>query len=101
MRDIGIGPWLARHGIRIGPGLVVDEHCGQVGVMQSAIQQPISVQFPYYPLLEQFNEHPVAHGLDMVLFQFASPISFVGDSTKLRFSPILSTSARSGLKYTP
>src|SRR5690606_20531221 len=73
MRDIGIGPWLARHGIRIGPGLVVDEHCGQVGVMQSAIQQPISVQFPYYPLLEQFNEHPVAHGLDMVLFQFASP----------------------------
>jgi len=101
MRDIGISPWLARHGVRIGPGIVVDEHCGQVGVMQSAIQQPISIQFPYYPLLEQFNEHPVAHGLDMVMFQFASPMTFIGDSTKLRFSPILSTSSRSGLKYTP
>ncbi len=101
MRDIGMSPWLAEHGVRIGPGIVVDEHCGQVGVMQSAIQKPISIQFPYYPLIERFSDHPVAHGLDMVLFQFASPITFIGDSTKLRYSPILSTSTKSAVQYTP
>lgn len=97
LRDIGAGPWLAGHGVRIGPGIVADEHCGQVGVMQSTAQQPIAIPFPFYPLIEHFGDHPVTHGLDLVLFQFASPIHFIGDSSSMRCTPLLATSAKSAV----
>lgn len=101
MRDIGIAPWLSEHGVRIGPGVVVDEHCGQVGVTQSGIQSPISLQFPFYPLINNFSKNPVAHGLDLVMFQFASPITFVGDSTRTSYSHILSTGPKSNILPAP
>ncbi|HRO38551.1 MAG TPA: Gldg family protein [Flavobacteriales bacterium] len=101
MRDIGIGPWLEGHGLRIGPNVVADERCGQVSVVQSTIGQPIAIPFPYYPLLNTFSRHPVAHGLDLVMFQFASPIMFTGDSGQLVFSPIISTSNHSALLAVP
>lgn len=101
MRDIGIAPWLAEHGLRIGPGVVVDQHAGQVTVMQSGIQQPIAVPFPYYPMINHFSDNPVGHGLDVVMLQFASPINFIGDSTAFHYSPVLSTSDKSGLLQAP
>lgn len=101
LRDIGTGPWLARHGLRIGPGIVADQHCGQVSVMQSAMQQPIAIPFPFYPLMEHFGNHPVMHGLDLVMFQFASPMHFIGDSSSTRCTPLLATSARSTVLPAP
>ncbi|HMN06261.1 MAG TPA: GldG family protein [Flavobacteriales bacterium] len=101
MRDIGLGPWLASHGLQIGPGIVTDEHCGQITVMQSTIQRPVSIPFPFYPLVDRFGDHPVAHGLDMVMFQFASPIRTIGGPDGVRFSPILVTSAKSGVLPSP
>lgn len=101
MRDIGMSSWLAQHGLRIGPGIAVDEHCGQVGVTQSGVQTPISIQFPFYPLMDRFSAHPVARGLDLVMFQFASPITFIGDSTTTSYSPLLSTSPKSDVLPAP
>lgn len=101
MRDIGIGPWLASHGLEVGPGVVVDARCGQVSVLQSTIQQPVAINFPFYPLMDRFGSHPVGHGLDLVMFQFAAPITFTGDSTRLRYTPILRTSDKSGALQAP
>lgn len=101
LRDIGLAPWLAKRGLRVGPGIVVDEHCGQVSVVQSTIQQQVSIQFPYYPLIDQFADHPVAHGLDLVMFQFAAPLTFPRDHPELHYAPILGTSARTGLEDAP
>lgn len=101
LRDIGLGPWLASHGIRIGPGIVADGHCGQVNVMQGTVRRPVAIPFPYYPLIEHFGDHPVAHGLDLVMFQFASPITFTGDGGRTRFSPILRTSGKSAVRPAP
>ncbi len=101
MRDIGIAPWLEQRGIRMGPGILVDRHCGQVGVMQSGIRDPISLNFPYYPLMDRFSDHPVAHGLDLVMFQFASPITLAGDTLLYRRSPILYTGTQSNVLQAP
>lgn len=101
MRDIGMAPWLAGHGVRIGPGVVVDEHCGQVGVTQSGIPTPVALPFPFYPLIDNFSEHPVAHGLDLVMFQFASPVFPVGDTAKASYAPVLSTGPKSGVLPAP
>lgn len=100
LRDIGITRWLGEHGVRIVPGAVVDQHCGQVGVMQSGVQAPIALPFPYYPLLNGFSSHPVARGLDLVMFQFAAPIAASGPAAA-RFSPILRTGAKSGVVPLP
>lgn len=101
LRDIGIGPWLARHGLRVEPGAVVDRQCGQVGVVQATVQAPVSLDFPFYPLISKFGAHPIDHGLDLVMFQFAAPLLITPDSAKNDPAAILSTSAKSGLINAP
>ncbi|MBS1568444.1 MAG: GldG family protein [Bacteroidetes bacterium] len=101
MRDIGLGPWLAEHGLRVGPGVVVDRQCGQIGVVQATVQAPVAMDFPFYPLISKFGDHPIDHGLDLVMFQFASPMQIIGDSTTARYWPVVSTSGRSGVLATP
>lgn len=100
-RNVGIGPWLARRGVQIGPDVVVDRQCGQIGVVQSTLQAPVSIKFPFYPLVDHFGTHPVNHGLDLVMFQFAAPMHFTGDSIRFNYSAVLSSSANSGLRPLP
>lgn len=100
-RDVGLGPWLAAKGLRLDHSLVADAKCGEVGVMQSGTQRPISLPFPYYPLVDQFKDHPVAHGLDQVMFQCISPITIIGGDTALRQEPILLSSAKSAVQPAP
>ncbi len=101
LRDIGIGPWLAAQGLQMGRSAVVDQHCGQVGVMQSATQTTIALPFPFYPLIEKFGSHPICHGLDQVMFQFASPLHFIGDTAQQSFVPVISSSAKSDVLPAP
>ncbi|MBS1939426.1 MAG: Gldg family protein, partial [Bacteroidetes bacterium] len=101
MHDIGLAPWLAEHGLRVDPGVVVDRQCGQIGVVQATVQAPIALDFPFYPLISKFGDHPIDHGLDLVMFQFASPLHITGDSANASFWPIVSTSAKSGVLATP
>ncbi len=101
MRDIGLAPWLAEHGLRVDHGVVVDRQCGQIGVVQATVQAPIALDFPFYPMISKFGNHPIDHGLDLVMFQFASPLHITGDSANASFWPIVSTSAKSGVLATP
>jgi gliding-associated putative ABC transporter substrate-binding component GldG len=95
LRDVGLGPWLERHGVRIGSEAVADRQCGQIGVVQSAMQNPVAVPFPFYPLIDHFSTHPVTHGLDRVMFQFTAPVIALSDSATWRFTPILQTNGPS------
>ncbi|MBL7871774.1 MAG: hypothetical protein JNM78_09205, partial [Cyclobacteriaceae bacterium] len=52
------------------------------------------VAFPYLPMVGKFAEHPITKGLENVMFEFASSIKFVGDTSK-RFYPLLLTSDKS------
>jgi ABC-type uncharacterized transport system involved in gliding motility auxiliary subunit len=58
------------------------------------------VNFPYLPRIKDFTDHPITNGLEQVLFQFASPINFTGD-TALNFVPIVQSSGRSGTQTPP
>lgn len=101
MRDIGIAPWLSAHGLSIGPGAVVDQQCGQIGVVQATVQSPVALDFPFYPLISKFGDHPIDHGLDLVMFQFASPVHFIGDTARVRFTQVVSSSTKSGVVNVP
>jgi gliding-associated putative ABC transporter substrate-binding component GldG len=76
--DIGIKSWLLEKGISLNDFYVIDANCGAVTVRQQ--QGPFvinsQVQFPYFPIITNFADHPAAQGLESVILPFVSSISF-------------------------
>jgi len=99
----GLEKWLNQKGVKVDPAFVIDSRCGSVTARQ---QQGIftfntQIQFPYLPAISSFAKHPVTKGLESVMLQFASPISFNGDTSKVRFIPLAFTSEKSGEENVP
>jgi ABC-type uncharacterized transport system involved in gliding motility auxiliary subunit len=99
----GLEKWLEQKGLVVEPAFVVDSRCSSVGVRQ---QQGVftfntQVTFPYLPEITSFAKHPVTQGLESVVMQFASPISFMGDTTKVHYRPLAFTSEKSGVEKAP
>lgn len=96
--------WLASHGVQVQPTIITDAQCSQVQVMQQRgfFTMQIPMAFPYFPLIngEGFGDHPVAAGLEAVVLQFASPVTYTGD-TSMTWTPVLSTSAKSNALPSP
>lgn len=94
--------WLSSHGVTIEPSFVVDASCGKVTVQQSQgfFNFASQVSFPYLPLVTSFPEHPATKGIEAVILQFASPISYtpVGDAM---FTQLLTSSQKSGTQAAP
>ena len=89
--------WLAQKGITIEPSFIVDQSAGSVTVQQQQgfFRTNTQVKFPFLPLITSFPEHPITTGLDQVIFQFASPITYAGDATNT-FTPVVTSSNKSG-----
>lgn len=100
--DIGLAAWLAGKGILVDDSFITDASCGNVTVQQRSgfLTFNNQVSFPFLPLVNSFPEHPITDGLEQVIFEFASPVRFMGDST-LRFTPLVSTSEKSGSVKAP
>ncbi|MBL7963614.1 MAG: GldG family protein [Flavobacteriales bacterium] len=104
-RNTDLVQWLARKGLQVRPEVVIDAQCGQVNVLQQRgyFTMQTAIPFPYFPLVSRdgFTEHPVAGGLEAVLFQFSSPMEYTGDTMQVKYSPVLRTSAKSARLRTP
>ena len=100
--SVGLENWLLAKGVEILPQFVVDASSGSVSVQQQQgfFRFNTAVEFPYFPLVKKFSEHPITKGIEQVVFQFVSPINFVGDTTA-QFIPIVQSSARSGTEQPP
>jgi gliding-associated putative ABC transporter substrate-binding component GldG len=98
----GVSGWLASKGVNVTNGFVLDASCGSIGVQQKQGFFTVNsqVEFPYFPRVTSFPEHPITQGIDQIVFPFASPINFSGDSL-LRFTSILETSANSAIQNLP
>ncbi|MCP3933146.1 MAG: hypothetical protein GY705_29100 [Bacteroidetes bacterium] len=94
--------WLREKGVEVEPNFVVDASSGAVTVQQRQgfFTMNSQVKFPFLPLINTFPEHPINKGLEQVILPFASPIRFLGDSTK-QFTPIAQTSTQSGIVSAP
>ena len=100
--NTGLETWLANKGLLVNPDFVVDAHCGAVTVQQQQGMYRFSsnVSFPFLPVISKFADHPVTKGLESVILQFASSLSYAGD-TGLIFTPIAFTSDKSGSMAAP
>jgi gliding-associated putative ABC transporter substrate-binding component GldG len=95
----GLETWLSKWGVDIGNSYIVDVQCPVVTLQQQQGQYVSikPVQFYYFPFINKFADHPVSSGLEQIILQFASPVSYTGDSS-VAFTPLAMTSERSGTK---
>jgi gliding-associated putative ABC transporter substrate-binding component GldG len=100
--SVGLEDWLRRKGVVISDNFVVDTKCGSVTLQQhqGTFTMQTQIQFPYLPVISKFADNPVTKGLESLNLQFASPITFSGDSS-VKFIPIAYTSEKSGSLRTP
>ena len=100
--DVGLFGWLGGKGIQVDDAFVTDASCGNVTVQQrnGFLTFNTQVSFPFLPVVKSFSDHPITEGLEQVIFEFASPIRFVGDSTS-KFTPLVTSSTKAGSVKVP
>lgn len=89
----GIETWLAGKGITINEDLVHDLTCfDQNGPFPGG-------EFFYFPIAQNFADHPASKGLNQLALFLTSTVSYSGD--KGTFTPLVFTSERSGTEPLP
>ncbi|MEX1240803.1 MAG: gliding motility-associated ABC transporter substrate-binding protein GldG [Cyclobacteriaceae bacterium] len=72
---------LFRYGTRINPDLLQDRYASRypviTGQRPDGTAQIQLMDWPFFPLINRFPEHPITHNLDMVLTRFVSSIDTV------------------------
>jgi len=101
--DIGIMGWLADKGITLNNQYVIDANCGAVTVRQQngPFIMNRQIEFPYFPILSNFSEHPAVKGLEQIIMPFVSSISYLPKDSTLHFEPLAFSSENSGVVNTP
>lgn len=95
--------WLASLGVKVEPSFVIDASCAKVTVQQQQtgfFSFASQINFPYIPLVSQFPDHPATKGLEAVILQFASPITFSADAEGA-FVPLMTSSEKAGTQQAP
>ncbi|MBK5202413.1 MAG: Gldg family protein [Prolixibacteraceae bacterium] len=98
----GLAGWLKKKGLIVDNSFVIDASCGNVSVrqQQGGFTFNTKMSFPYLPIASTFSKNAISEGLESVIFQFASPIAFTGDSL-LHYTPLVMSSAKSGKESAP
>ncbi len=98
----GISTWLSSKGLTVNKDFVIDASAASVTVQQRQGFFTVNsqVEFPYFPMVKSFGDHPITKGIEQVAFQMASSMSFNPDGD-YDFTPIVSTSNKSGVRPAP
>jgi gliding-associated putative ABC transporter substrate-binding component GldG len=101
--DIGIQGWLADKGITLGNQYVIDADCGAVTVRQQngPFIMNRQIEFPYFPVVSKFSEHPVSKGLEQIIMPFVSAVSYLPNDSSVHIEPLVFSSGNSGVVSTP
>ena len=101
MRDLNLTDFFFKYGVRINPSLVKDLYSAPImlaiGEGSQAQLQP--VQWQYSPLAASNPNHPITKSLDLVKYDFASPIDTLKNSVSKTI--LLQSSPRSKLEGAP
>jgi gliding-associated putative ABC transporter substrate-binding component GldG len=101
--DIGIINWLAGKGVVLPDQFVTDVNSASVSVRQQQGYFVINsqVQFPFFPILRNFEEHPITSGIESLLLPFACPIQISAVDSTMKYQSLAFTSEQSGLVDAP
>ena len=96
----GISKWLKKYGITLYHKFIIDARCANIQVQQGNFPIPISLPFPYFPIISNFANHPITKGLEGVIMSFASPLEYQKNDS-IKFTPLAYTSKMSGVQTPP
>jgi len=101
--NIGLVDWLRQMKVDVGSDFVIDAQCATVTVSQ---QQGIyrinsQKQFPFFPNVTNFEDHPLTRGLDQLTLPFVSTVTSINADTTIKTSNLLYTSENSGIVNAP
>ncbi|WP_426430207.1 gliding motility-associated ABC transporter substrate-binding protein GldG [Winogradskyella sp. HB-48] len=101
MRDLNLNDFFFKYGIRVNPSLVKDLFSAPImlaiGEGSQAQLQPI--QWQYAPLAASNQDHPITKNLELVRFDFASPIDTLKNNVDKTI--LLQSSSKSKLEGVP
>ena len=100
--NTGLENWLRSKGLIINENFVLDAECVNATMQQqigNAIQIS-SLAIPYIPIINKFADHSITSGLEAVIFQFASTMDYLGDSS-IKYTPLVFSSERSSTQPAP
>ncbi len=95
---------LDQAGLHLKDNLVLDRVCGQVSVMQNRgfFRMNTAMDYPFFPLVREFSDHPIVKSLEQVRMIFPSEIAYdpllidtVGTAPQIQ--PLLITSKYSAV----
>jgi gliding-associated putative ABC transporter substrate-binding component GldG len=100
--NTGLETWLSNKKLIVEDDFVIDANCATINVQQRQgfFSFTSQVQFPYIPIIKNFSNNAITKGLEQVVIQFASTITYTGDST-VNYTPLLTTSKKSGTLSSP
>jgi gliding-associated putative ABC transporter substrate-binding component GldG len=85
---------LFKYGVRLNPDLVLDRRSGRYPVITGQTDGKPKIQlmeWPFFPLISKFANHPITRNLDAVLSKFSSSIDTV-KAIGVKKTPLLMTS---------
>lgn len=95
---------LFRYGVRINPDLIQDRYAGRhpiiTGASADGTPQIHMLEWPFFPLVNTFANHPITRNLDRVWLRFASSIDTV-KAEGVTKTPLLMTSPYSRVLGAP
>ena len=92
--NLNLDDQLFKYGVRLNPNLVLDRRSGMYPVITGQSDGKPKVQlmeWPFFPLISKFANHPITRNLDAVLSKFCSSIDTV-KATGVKKTPLLMTS---------
>lgn len=101
--DLNLDDQLFKYGVRINPDLIQDRMSGRYPIVVGGDQnqpQIMQLEWPFFPLVNQYAQHPITRNLDASLIRFASSVDTV-KSIGVTKTPLLFSSAYSRKIMTP
>src|SRR5688572_19148225 len=101
--DLNLDDQFFKYGVRINPDLVQDRRSGMYPVITGQVGGRPRMQlmeWPFFPLIGEFANHPITRNLDAVLSRFSNSIDTV-KAIGVKKTPLLMTSPYSRKISTP
>lgn len=82
--DLNLTDFFFKYGVRINPSVINDLHADQILLATGEGRQTQFERFPWFysPLVVSESEHPIAHNISPVRFDFTNPIDTLKNNLK-------------------
>ncbi len=93
-KNVNLDDLLFKYGVRMNQSVVEDMNCAKTVIQIGLNGEMQAINFPYYPVVYQFSDHPIVKNMDAVILRFAGTIDTV-KAIGIKKTPLIKTSAQS------